>query len=57
VNLRQSAENYYILGLVCARAGDKRAALAAIQEAMKRAPDPKTSGIYRKTYDQIRSRP
>jgi tetratricopeptide (TPR) repeat protein len=54
VALRQTAENYYILSLACIRGGDKRTALAAIQQAVKRAPD---NTLYRKLYDQIRSQP
>ncbi len=54
VALQQTAENYYMLCLTCMRGGDKPAALAAIQQAMKRAPD---NTLYRKMYDQIRSQP
>jgi tetratricopeptide (TPR) repeat protein len=54
VALRQTAENYYILSLACIRGDDKRTALVAIQQAMKRAPN---NTLYRKLYDQIRSQP
>jgi tetratricopeptide (TPR) repeat protein len=54
VALQQTAENYYILSLVCARGGDKNTALVAIRQAMKLAPD---NVLYRKMYDQIRRQP
>jgi len=54
VALQQTAENYYILCLTCIRGGDRAAALLAIQQAMKRAPD---RVLYRKMYDRIRSQP
>ncbi|MHC4526626.1 MAG: tetratricopeptide repeat protein [Planctomycetota bacterium] len=52
--LQQTAENYFILSLTCARSGDKNTALVAIQQAMKLAPD---NTHYRKMYDQIRRQP
>lgn len=54
VALQQTPQNYYILSLACVRGGDKRTALVAIQQAMKRAPN---NTLYRKLYDQIRSQP
>jgi tetratricopeptide (TPR) repeat protein len=54
VALQQTAENYYILSVACARGGDKNTALVAIRQAMKRAPD---NTLYRKMYDQIRRQP
>lgn len=50
VTLEPSAQNYYVLGLVCQRNGDTRSALQALLQALKKDS---SNQAYQKAYRQI----
>ncbi len=50
VTLEPSAQNYYVLGLVCHLNGDTRAALQALQKSLQKDP---SNQAYQKAYQEI----